>query len=130
MTPRDLAQRMLAKASQDEALLDRVLEDAEISDDVIGFHCQQAAEKMLKAVLAARAVEYRRTHNVRALADLLADAGHPLPQDLQSLDTLTPYAVEARYDFLPASTSALNRKEARVLLRRLRVWAEEQIVQR
>jgi HEPN domain-containing protein len=40
----------LRKAAQDEALLDAVLESDKVGDEVIGFHCQQAAEKMLKAL--------------------------------------------------------------------------------
>ena len=43
MTPRDLANRFLAKAAQDEALVDRVLADLDIADELIGFHLQQAA---------------------------------------------------------------------------------------
>jgi hypothetical protein len=35
----------LRKAAQDEALLDAVLVSDKVSDEVIGFHCQQAAEK-------------------------------------------------------------------------------------
>jgi HEPN domain-containing protein len=50
-----------------------------VSDEVIGFHLQQAAEKLLKALLAAREVRYGRIHNLRALMDLLTDAGCPLP---------------------------------------------------
>ena len=42
----------LRKAAQDEALLDAVIESDKVSDEVIGFHCQQAAEKMLKALLS------------------------------------------------------------------------------
>jgi hypothetical protein len=33
----------LRKAAQDEALLDAVIESDKVSDEVIGFHCQQAA---------------------------------------------------------------------------------------
>ena len=49
---REQALLFLRKAAQDESLLDAVLESAKVSDEVIGFHCQQAAEKMLKALLS------------------------------------------------------------------------------
>ena len=52
MKPREQALLLLRKAAQDEALLDRVLESIEVSDEIIGFHCQQAAEKLLKALLS------------------------------------------------------------------------------
>ena len=51
MKPREQALLLLRKAAQDEALLDRVLESIEVSDEIIGFHCQQA-EKLLKALLS------------------------------------------------------------------------------
>ncbi len=44
MKQHDLAVRLLAKASQDELVVDRLLIDADVADEVIGFHLQQAAE--------------------------------------------------------------------------------------
>jgi HEPN domain-containing protein len=52
MKPREQALLLLRKAAQDEAVLDHVLESIEVSDEIIGFHCQQAAEKLLKALLS------------------------------------------------------------------------------
>ena len=48
MKRREQALLFMRKAAQDEALLDAVLESDTVSDEVFGFHCQQAAEKMLK----------------------------------------------------------------------------------
>jgi HEPN domain-containing protein len=42
---------LLRKAAQDEALLGEVLTSDQVSDEIIGFHCQQAVEKLLKALL-------------------------------------------------------------------------------
>jgi hypothetical protein len=47
------AQLLFTKGCQDEALVEEVLVSAHISDEVIGFHCQQAAEKFLAADIAA-----------------------------------------------------------------------------
>ena len=52
MKPREQALLLLRKAAQDEALLDEVLASDQVSDEIIGFHCQQAAEKILKALLS------------------------------------------------------------------------------
>lgn len=41
---------LLRKAAHDEVLLDEVIGSERVSDEVIGFHCQQAAEKLLKAL--------------------------------------------------------------------------------
>ena len=40
--------------------VEKLLDDRDIEDDLLGFHSQQAAEKMLKAILAARGVDYPR----------------------------------------------------------------------
>ena len=53
-------------------------------------------EKSLKAVLTTHGIAFRRTHDLGALLDLLADAGKPLPPHADNLDELNPYAVEFR----------------------------------
>ncbi len=39
--------------------------------DIISFHCQQCAEKYLKALLLYRGVAFPRTHDLRLLLDLV-----------------------------------------------------------
>jgi hypothetical protein len=118
----------LQKAAEDEVLLDEVLDSIRISDSVIGFHCQQAVEKLLKALLSFKAIRFRRTHDIVELIDLLADNDHPLPEHLSSLDYFTPYAVEFRYELFPlAAEEGLDRQSARVLVAQLRSWVEAQM---
>ncbi len=38
--------------------------------DAVAFHVQQTAEKILKALLASRDIEYLRTHDVEAAVRL------------------------------------------------------------
>ncbi|MGD0229606.1 MAG: HEPN domain-containing protein [Syntrophorhabdales bacterium] len=64
-----------------------------VSDETFGFHCQQAAEKLLKAILSSYDIDFARTRNLRFLMDLLADTGHRLPDEFSDLDTLTPYGT-------------------------------------
>lgn len=92
MKQHEQALLFLRKAGEDEALLDEVLASDRISDAIIGFHCQQAAEKLLKALLSEHGVIFRRTHDLTELCDLLADANHPLPVELSGVDflSLTP----------------------------------------
>ena len=126
MTPFDQAQMLLRKAAQDEGLLDAILEDKTVSTEIFGYHCQQAAEKLLKAWLAQRAVHYPKTHNLQALAELLEAQGQSLPTDLADLDQLTPYATVYRYEQVPEYTP-LDRKATRALVARLRSFVEQQI---
>ena len=75
--PPDRPEVLLRKARQDELVLERLLDDQEVDDDTLGFHAQQAVEKLLKAVLASRGVEYPRTHNLRVLVELLGKDSGP-----------------------------------------------------
>ena len=129
MKRREQALLFLLKAAQDESLLDAVLESGSVSDEVIGFHCQQAAEKMLKALLSDLGSTFPKTHEIGALMDSLARSGAPLPGEFENLDQLTPFGAVYRYDDYDA-TESLNRLEIRATLRSLRVWVEDQLCRR
>ena len=79
--PPDRPEILLRKAQQDELVLERLLGHEDIDDDTLGFHAQQAAEKMLKAALASQGIDYPKTHNLRVLMELLATAGIQLPKE-------------------------------------------------
>ena len=116
----------LRKAAQDEALLDAVLESDKVSDEVVGFHCQQAAEKMLKALLSDLGAAFHKTHELGALMDKLALSGAPLPGEFENLDVLTPFGAVYRYDDYDG-TEPLNRADTRALLKSLRVLVEDRL---
>ena len=119
----------LRKAAQDEALLDEVIASENVSDEVIGFHCQQAAEKMLKALLSDLGAAFHKTHELGALMDKLALSGAPLPGEFENLDVLTPFGAVYRYDDYDGGES-LNRAETLTLLRALRAWVEDRLYSR
>ena len=116
----------LRKAAQDEALLDAVIEFDKVSDEVIGFHCQQAAEKMLKALLSDLGTAFHKTHELGALMDTLARSGAPLPGEFENLDMLTPFGAVYRYDDYDGA-EPLNRGETCAMLRSLRAWVEDRL---
>ena len=60
------------------------------------YHCQQAAEKLVKAVLVESRTPFPKTHDIGALAGLLPE-NHPLKAKLATLAKLTPYGVAYRY---------------------------------
>jgi hypothetical protein len=60
------------------------------------YHCPQAAEKIVKAVLVAQGTDFPRTHDIAALVGLIS-ASHPLKMECQDLAQLTLYAVAYRY---------------------------------
>ncbi len=128
MTPRsrlDLARVLLARAVDDEALVQKVAADSEISDSIIGFHAQQAVEKQIKAVLAARRIKFAKSHALDYLIGLVEQHEIGAPPGLEQASTLSPWAVEFRYE--GENPPALNREHALQLVKELRSWAESEI---
>lgn len=101
MKRREQSLKLLEKAAQDEFVMDKLLADPASPEEAIGFHAQQAAEKLLKAVLANAGIAYPVTHRLAELIDLINDAGLSFPEHLNDIRLLTPFAVEFRYDILP-----------------------------
>jgi HEPN domain-containing protein len=126
MRQHEQAMLLVKKAADDEALLDEILLSSQVSDEIFGFHCQQAAEKLLKALLSQACIGFSRTHNLRLLMDLLADSGQPLPTDLAELDILTPYGTLFRYEDLPAEVE-LDREALFKLVRSLHEFVEKRL---
>lgn len=93
---RDLATNLLQVARDDRAAAATLLR-AGSAPLIVGFHCQQAVEKALKAVLAVQGVEFPYTHDLALLIQLCHDAGAVLPASLGNVDRLTPFAVQVRY---------------------------------
>lgn len=91
---------LLGSAGQDLAVCRALVDNATVSDAMFGFHAQQAVEKAIKAVLSANKIEFRRTHDLVTLPDLLDDNKLAPPPEAGRLDELNPYAVEARYGML------------------------------
>ena len=118
---RELALLLVRKAKGDESILDRLLDDHDVPDDVLGFHVQQAVEKRLKAVLALNEVEYEHTHSVSYLTALIEKQGIHLPDCREEIEGLTPWAVAARYD--GTFENVLDRAGARTLVSELRDWS-------
>jgi HEPN domain-containing protein len=129
MKKREQALLLLRKAAQDEALLDEVLTSDRVGDEIIGFHCQQAAEKILKALLSDVGVRFRKTHEIGALMALMAEAGYALPDQFEDLDLLTPFGAIYRYEDYDEGLS-LNRDAARASVRELRAWVEARLRER
>jgi HEPN domain-containing protein len=90
------AEILLIKAAEDETAL-HVDGNPE---SILGFHAQQAVEKLIKALLSARSVPFELTHNLDRLRTALKAAGESLPSTPLPLDELNDFAVVYRYDLL------------------------------
>ena len=111
--------RMLFRAAgRDVEALRFMCRSDEVSDEVFGYHVQQAAEKSLKAQIALLGETYPHTHNLEALLDLLADRGIAT-KPFRKLTSYTPYAVEFRYEGVSSNTEPIDRETALSLVEAL-----------
>ena len=93
----DHARVLLEKAGNDLKMAEIGL-DHGAPTDTIAFHLQQAAEKMLKALLASRSIIYPKTHDLDELFDLLPPEFTAVLPFREKLIGWTAYAVDIRYD--------------------------------
>jgi len=61
----------------------------------VAFMCQQAVEKLLKALIAQQDKENLPIHNLNRLAELAGIKGDLGAQQFDFLAELTPYSIEA-----------------------------------
>jgi len=69
---RDLTGDWVGKAERGYRAAERLLRDEDRLHDIIAFHCQQAAEKYLKAFLVRHQIEFPKSHNIRQLLSLVS----------------------------------------------------------
>ena len=116
------ARLLLGMADGDIGAVRAMRNPADFTDEIFGFHVQQAAEKCLKAWIALLGMEYPLTHKLDMLIDMIR------PQDdtvsvYAVLVSLNPFGVKYRYGPLPENTPPLHRPAAirKVEALRLRV---------
>ena len=91
--------RWLDMAKQDEAVAEHLLESFRpVPVEIICYHCQQAAEKAIKALLIAQGVDsIPRSHDLSFLLNGLAKPEVIPERVYEDADRLTPYGVAVRY---------------------------------
>ena len=65
--------------------------------DTIAFHCQQATEKYLKAMLVYSGIDFQRTHNLVFLLDLLSQKMALSEDTYDKAILLNGFSVQIRY---------------------------------
>ncbi|MDE0469238.1 MAG: HEPN domain-containing protein [Candidatus Poribacteria bacterium] len=111
--------RWLRHAEEDLTTAETFLGHPQIPPRQVCWHAQQAAEKALKAALIFLQIDFRRTHNLNVLRDLLPESwqlktAHP------DLSDLTRWALETRY---PEDRQGVTKAEATEAVEQARsVW--------
>ena len=94
----ELTNQWLKKANDDyisaKILMEKVLPP---QIEIVCYHCQQCAEKALKAFYVYKKAEVQRTHNLIVLCQqcIALDSGFSVL--ISDCARLTPYSVQTRY---------------------------------
>lgn len=105
------AGRLLNMAEKDYRALRGMEDPAVFSEEIFGFHVQQAVEKGLKAWLCALGVSFPKTHDLDELGALLEGAGQKIPASFLTLLEFTDFAVTFRYDAFPDWEGDVDRRD-------------------
>lgn len=105
------ARLLLEMAGMDLRALKGMADPETFTEEIFGFHVQQAAEKALKAWIALHGQDVPRTHLLSTLLDQLGQNG----EDVERLWNLVEYqmfAVQYRYETIGQRADAIDRVEA------------------
>jgi HEPN domain-containing protein len=84
-------------------------------ESIISFHCQQSAEKLLKALFVAVDREPPRTHDLDSLVAALLPDFQPLARVRDAATLLKAFAVVPRYPVFLPSGQAPGSQSSRAL---------------
>jgi len=87
----------LIKSRHDLGSARRLMEGDEPYLDTAVYHCQQAAEKTLKAFLTLHDVPFEKTHDLSVLLELSLAVAPSFEHWRDIAEELSPYAVRFRY---------------------------------
>ena len=87
----------------------------------VGYICQQAAEKLLKAIIAQQNKENLPIHNLNRLVEVAEIKNHLNSEQFNFLAELTPYCIEARYgDYKESLSEIINEQKAKEIYEKTR----------
>jgi HEPN domain-containing protein len=110
----------LKKAEDDLLVINRLTEDNIIAASAVCFHCQQLAEKVLKAYLTANDKEIKKTHNVEFLLSECAD----FDKEFNEIDpkNLSNFGVDVQYPgdiYIPSDKETPEYKDLAIQIKNL-----------
>lgn len=106
----------IRKSDNDRRAADNLMRSSPPLHDEVCFHCQQCAEKFIKAIFTQRGVEFPKTHDQFKVARLLNLDPTFLEAITDDLALLTPFAVDFRYP----DANLSNAEEASAACERLK----------
>ena len=102
---------LLQKARDDLRALQAMLDAKTFTDEIFGFHAQQAIEKALKAWIDSLGLEYPITHDISVLLRILSQSGIVI-REHKFLISFNSYAILFRYVTSEGKMPAIGRRKA------------------
>lgn len=96
-TKRELINNWINKAEKDLLTAEHELSFPDAVTESVCFHCQQAAEKYLKAYLVFLGASFAKTHEIGELITKCEERDREISALKEEADKLTDYAIEVRY---------------------------------
>ena len=90
------------------------------------FHCQQTAEKSIKAVFVSLGRRPPRTHNLVTLLEALPE-GTIVPEDVRACAAPSGYAVAMRYPDEAEDVTPLEYRRALSQAASVLTWAQSRV---
>jgi hypothetical protein len=101
--------KIIVMAKKDLAALEGMIDDTtHFSDEVFGFHAEQAVEKALKAWISALGEQYPFTHDLSLLLNQLKKLDVDISEWLELLE-LSSFGVQFRYEEVDLDGEPLDR---------------------
>ena len=117
-----LARSYVASASDDWIWVEAGVADARLPASPMGFHAQQAVEKLLKGLLITLGVEPEQHHSISRLVEQVARFDRATAEAVAPTSQLTPFAVYHRYPLRnPFAQHTVERTEVLRLVQVARV---------
>jgi HEPN domain-containing protein len=93
----DFIKEWIYEANNDLGLAEFVIDNDGKYYDLVCFHCQQAAEKYLKAYIIYLRLHYEKVHDLKYLLNVI-EKKREVPKELKRYaDLLNEYTIDSRY---------------------------------
>ena len=92
---KQISQEWLKSAEADIKLVNAIINDADLTH-LVAFHCQQAIEKLFKAIIEEYQLSFLKTHNLQNLWNIIEKYFHS-KIDNEIFVVLDQLYIDARY---------------------------------
>jgi HEPN domain-containing protein len=124
----ELIQEWIRKAENDLLNVENNLNSIKVPTDTVCFHCQQVAEKYLKAYLVYKNITFPKIHNLLRLLELCKQADSSFEDLRENLLILNEYNTEVRYPVDWPEPALEEAKESYKIAKRIEQFIGNRII--